>query len=90
MGKVAVKVLSTVNAPYGAGVTAHELATRIADPASAAAFHGPTFSFFSEVSQMNQEAFISEMGVDRKAAAKVARLMEKKAGYSLALAHQMS
>jgi hypothetical protein len=82
MGKVAVKVLSTVNAPYGAGVTAHELAT--------AAFHGPTFSFFSEVSQMNQEAFISEMGVDRKAAAKVARLMEKKAGYSLALAHQMS
>lgn len=86
MASVAAKVLSTVNAPYGGGVDAWELAARIADPASAARFDGPSFAFFSEVSPTLQDAFIAEMRVDRAAAVMVARLFGERAGYDMALA----
>lgn len=86
MVSVAAKVLSTVNAPYGACLSAGELAARIADRASAFNFHGASFSFFSEVSLRLQDAFIAEMHVDRSAAVEVAQLFGQKAGYSMALA----
>lgn len=86
MTDVAAKVLATVNAPYGAWLDARELAARIVDPASASAFHGPVFSFFSEVSPRLQEAFVAEMGLDRAVVREVARAFGGKAGYGMALA----
>ena len=79
-------VLTTVTASYGVKVSAWELADRIQDPASAAAFDAPTFAFFSEVSPRLQAEFIEEMGVSRAAAVVVATLFSDAAGYELPLA----
>jgi len=79
-------VLATVTASYGVKVSAWELADRIQDPASAAAFDAPTFAFFSEVSPRLQAEFIEEMGVSKAAAIVVATLFSDAAGYELPLA----
>lgn len=86
MNNVAKKVLTTVNAPYGAGLSAHQLATKIADSHSAGSFDACVFAFFSEVKPALQKAFIQAMGVDESKAHKVACQMAKKSGIQLALA----
>ena len=64
MSRVAIKVLTTVTAPYGGSLSAHDLAGRIADPGSAERCDPLVFAFFSEVSPGLQQAFIDEMHVD--------------------------
>ena len=72
MSGVTTLVLTTVNAPYGAGLSARQLAAKIADPSSAATCDAAVFAFFSEVSPSMQAAFIEEMGVDKVSARDVA------------------
>lgn len=86
MTNVATKVLATVNAPYGANLSAHQLAAMIADPKSASECSAPVFSFFSEVSPALQVAFIKEVGVNEKQVGKVASQFAKLSGYALPLA----
>jgi len=86
MTNVAAQVLATVNAPYGANLSAHQLAAMIADPKSASEFVAPVFSFFSEVSLSAQKQFIAEMGVDAAKASQVAVELSKLSGYPLPLA----
>lgn len=86
MTAMATQVLTTVNAPYGADLSAHQLAVMIADPKSASNFSAPVFAFFSEVSPAMQEAFIEDMGVDQAQVCKVAGELSKASGYALALA----
>ncbi len=64
MADVATKVLSTVNASYGADLSAEQLAARIVDPASASANDASVFAFFSEVRAGLQTQFIASMGLD--------------------------
>lgn len=82
----AVKILATINAPYGADMNAFELAHAIADMSSVDSFNACVFSFFSEIAPSLQEAFIAEMGADKDAVAAVAAGFEKLAGYPLPLA----
>lgn len=86
MAKVASVVLTTVNAPYGANVSARELAALIADPNSATNFCAPAFSFFSEVSPALQLLFVEEMGIDVGKVRAVAREFSRLSGYTLAMA----
>ncbi|AWI62372.1 hypothetical protein AB395_00006749 (plasmid) [Sinorhizobium fredii CCBAU 45436] len=93
MGKmsiVAVKVLSTVNAPYGTALSAEQLASKISDPASAVDFDPSAFSFFSEVNEDLQNSFLDEMHVDPSIAANLAREFSALAGYLLPLARAAS
>ncbi|WP_457813780.1 hypothetical protein U8C43_07455 (plasmid) [Sinorhizobium meliloti] len=85
MSLVAVKVLSTVNAPYGTTLSAEQLAAKISDPASAVSFDPSAFSFFSEVDKSLQISFLAEMHVDPTAAS-LARKFSVLAGYPLPLA----
>jgi hypothetical protein len=80
------KVLTTVNAPYGASVSALQLAAKIVDPQSAQNVEAPVFAFFSEVDPTLQKAFIKEMAVDMAKVKIVASQFAKKAGFALALA----
>lgn len=82
---VAAVVLAVVDAPYGTGITAAELAVAIADPRSAAACHPNVFGFFSEVDEETQRAFIERFGIDPEAASRVAKAFEEMAGFSLPL-----
>jgi len=86
MVDVTTQVLATVNAPYGADVSARQLAQMIADPDSASAYSAPAFAFFSEVSASSQEQFIAEMGVNRAKAAEVASRFSLLSGVPLPLA----
>ena len=83
MSRVAIKVLTTVTAPYGGSLSAHDLAGRIADPGSAERCDPLVFAFFSEVSPGLQQAFIDEMHVDPTAARQVVARFSELAGYSL-------
>ncbi|MGK9264168.1 hypothetical protein KXS15_24905 [Sinorhizobium meliloti] len=86
MSIVAVKVLCTVNAPYGTAFSAEQLASKISDPASAVSFDPSAFSFFSEVDEKLQILFLDEMQVDPTAASDLARKFSALAGYPLPLA----
>ncbi|PLU63311.1 hypothetical protein BMJ21_27105 [Sinorhizobium medicae] len=86
MSIVAVKVLSTVNAPYGTTLSTEQLASKISDPASAVSFDPSAFSFFSEVDESIQISFLDEMHVDPTAASDLARKFSLLAGYPLPLA----
>lgn len=86
MSSVAVRVLSTVNAPYGTALSAEQLATRIADPISADHFDPSAFSFFSEVDEELQHAFLHEMHIDASIAIDLAKRFSALAGYDLPLA----
>lgn len=85
MSQVISQVLTTVNAPYSVKVSAHELAAKLQDPASASSFDVSAFAFFSEVSPKLQSAFLTEMGVSRADAVAVATMFSKAAGYKLPL-----
>lgn len=86
MAKAASLVLATVNASYGANLSAYQLASLIADPKSATDFNGPVFSFFSEVSPDLQLQFVAEMGVDAEKVCEVAGQFSNLSGYALPLA----
>jgi hypothetical protein len=86
MSNVATLVLATVNAPYGAGLSAHQLAAMISDPASASDFNAPVFAFFSEVSPALQHEFIVDMGLDGEEVSAVASQFAELSGYTLPLA----
>lgn len=86
MSRIADRVLTTVCAPYGAKLTAHQLALCISGGEIGEDCLGPTFSFFTEVSPQTQKQFIEEMNLDPKAVSSVARDFSAKAGYELALA----
>jgi len=86
MINVAKKVLTTVNAPYGAELSVHQLAAKIVDPKSAITFDASVFAFFSEVKPFLQKAFIQKMGVDEGKVHKVVSAFAAKSGFDLALA----
>ncbi len=86
MAKATSLVLATVNAPYGANLSAYQLAVLIADPKSASDFNAPVFSFFSEVSVDLQLQFVEEMGVDAGKVCAVAGQFSHLSGYALPLA----
>lgn len=86
MTSVAVKVLSTVNAPYGTNLSAEQLALKISDPASVERFDASAFSFYSEVDASLQNLFLAEMDIDHLVASKIAQGFSDLAGYQLALA----
>lgn len=56
MVNVASLVLTTVNAPYGADLSAHQLAAKLADLKSASDHDPSVFAFFSEVSPALQSS----------------------------------
>lgn len=86
MGSVATQVLTTVNAPYGTNVSAHELATLLIDPESATNFNALVFSIFSEVPSDIQREFLKEMGVSALAARTVADQFSRLSGFALPIA----
>ena len=86
MSSVAIKVLSTVNAPYGTNLSAEQLAAKISDPASVENLDPSAFSFYSEVDEGLQNSFLNEMHIDRSEASEIARKFSALAGYSMALA----
>jgi len=86
MMNVATSVLATVNAPYGANLSAHQLAAKIVDPVSLDILDARVFAFFSEVNEGLQHQFIDIMGVDHDQAHWMAAQFAIKAGYALPLA----
>jgi len=64
VSSVVSKVLGTVNAPYSADVSAHQLAACITSLDTMQEAFGQVFSFFTEVKLDLQEAFIQEMGIE--------------------------
>src|SRR3546814_4232966 len=72
MANAVTQVLTTVNAPYGAAVSAHQLAAMIVDLKSAIDCNAPVFAFFSEVPLNVQEQFMAAMGVDASHSSQVA------------------
>ncbi|RVT90569.1 hypothetical protein [Sphingomonas crocodyli] len=85
-GNIATQVLTTVNAPYGADLSAHQLAELVADVEAAGNFNASVFAFYSEVDPVVQSQFLKAMGVDLAAAGKVAGLLSQLSGYRLPLA----
>jgi hypothetical protein len=86
MASVVKKALATVNAPYGADLSAQQLAVSLVDPDAGRACPGPIFAFFSEISVQDQKRFIEEMGLNMQEVRRVATALSAKAGYKLALA----
>lgn len=86
MSSVTIKVLSTVNAPYGTNLSAEQLASKISDIASVESFDASAFAFYSEVNGDLQHQFLNEMGIDHEAASEIAQKFSQLAGYPLALA----
>lgn len=89
LSSIAVKVLSTVNAPYGTNLAPEELAALISDPDSAATSNASAFAFFSEVSEDLQIAFLEEMELDCHAVGRVAASFSDLSGYPLPLASRV-
>ena len=86
MMDVATSVLATVNAPYGANLSAQQLAAKIVDPDSLDAVDASVFAFFSEVDERLQHQFIELMGIDLKHYHWMADQFAAKAGYNLSRA----
>ncbi|MDR6192597.1 hypothetical protein QE372_004931 [Agrobacterium pusense] len=86
MSSVAIKVLSTVNAPYGTNLSAEQFASKISDFVNGENFDASAFSFYSEVKADLQHQFLDEMEIDHSAASEVTEKFSKLAGYPLALA----
>jgi hypothetical protein len=86
MNSVATHVLTTVNAPYGANLSASQLAALVVTEPGASEISGPAFSFFSDVSLPAQKHFLKAMGVDEAKAGKVAGQFSKLSGFPLPLA----
>ena len=85
MSSVAIKVLATVNAPYGTNLSAEQLASKISDISSVENFDASAFSFYSDVKADLQQQFLVEMKIDLGAASQIAQEFSQLAGYSLAL-----
>ena len=86
MANVVSKVMPTVNASYGANLSAQQLANLIVQQESVTSFNMSAFAFFSDVSAKLQSEFITELNVDKHAASLVAKQFSDLAGYKLALA----
>lgn len=86
MANAVTQVLTTVNAPYGAAVSAHQLAAMIIDSQSAIDFNASVFAFFSEVPLQVQKQFMSAMNVNEQLASQVAEQVSQLSGYALPLA----
>jgi hypothetical protein len=86
MKNFATQVMMTVNAPYGANLSADQLAVMIADPKSASEFNATVFAFFSELPVFVQKQFLKGMDVDETQVGKVALQFAKLSGYTLPLA----
>jgi hypothetical protein len=78
-----IKVMAKVNAPYGAGLSARQLAARLVTLESVDRCDASVFAFLSEVRPSLQTAFIDAMGVDEAAVREVARLFAIRSGYPL-------
>ena len=76
MTHVASQILGTVNAPYGANVSACQLAGIISEVETAESAMGPAFSFFSEISPDLQASFVSEMGLPQDKVQGVAKHLQ--------------
>ncbi len=86
MTRTASLVLGTVNAPYGAQITADQLAACISDLDKVNDAYAEAFSFYTEVSAAVQKAFISEMHLDMTAVKSVANFFASKVPYPVHLA----
>jgi len=86
MSSVTIKVLSTVNAPYGTNLSVEQLASKISGVASVENFDASASAFYSEVEADLQHQFLNEMGIDHGAASEIAQKFSQLAGYPLALA----
>ncbi|OOY02802.1 hypothetical protein [Thioclava sp. F28-4] len=86
MSQIASLVLGTVNAPYCANLSAHQLAKSISDIDAAKSTIGPVFAFFSEVPPELQNPFVSEMGLSPQKAHQVATHLQSSCPFPLALA----
>lgn len=86
MVHIASKILGTVNAPYGANLSAGQLAHAISDIEVAQPAMGPAFSFFSEVSLELQMSFVSEMGLSHHEVRQVAKHFQALCPFPLAFA----
>lgn len=85
MSAVASKVLGTVNAPYGANLSAHQLASCVSNLDAMKEAFGPVFSFFTEVKTDLQLDFVKEMGVE-DGAKNVAAYLQTQCANSIPLA----
>ena len=81
MANAVTQVLTTVNAPYGATVSAHQLAALLVDPKSAKDANAAVFAFFSEVPLVAQKQFMKSMNVDEGQAGLVANQLAELSGY---------
>ncbi|ATU19585.1 hypothetical protein [Klebsiella pneumoniae] len=86
MTQIASKILGTVNAPYGANLSACQLAACISDIAAAQSAMGHVFSFFSEVAPELQNDFVAEMGLSAAKVRVVAETLQASCPFPLALA----
>ncbi|MBT9387066.1 hypothetical protein KM176_24720 [Pseudooceanicola sp. CBS1P-1] len=86
MTQIASKILGTVNAPYGANLSASQLAACISDIAATQSAMGPVFSFFSELAPELQNDFVAEMGLSAAKVRSVAEIMQASCPFPLALA----
>lgn len=86
MSQIASLVLGTVNAPYCANLSAHQLAKSISDIDAAKSAIGPVFSFFSEVPLDLQKSFVSEMEISPQKVHEVAKNLQSSCPFPLALA----
>src|SRR3546814_15058137 len=68
MANAVTQVLTTGNDPYGAAVSAHQLAAMIVVSDSAISFNPPVFAFFSEVPLQVQKQFMWAMNVHEQLA----------------------
>lgn len=80
------KVLSTVNAPYGARISASTLASSISDLNEMPKASGQVFSFFTEIDPALQVLFVKEMSLSLAKVSKVAKFIASKVPYTIALA----
>ena len=85
MKRIASQILGTVNAPYGANLSACQLADVISDVEAAESAMGPAFSFFSEVAPDLQASFVSEMGLPKDKVQKVAKHLQSLCPFPLTL-----
>jgi len=79
-------VLATVNAPYETSLSAEQLASKIADPASADHYDASAFAFFSDANESLQHSFLDEMHVNLADASAFAQRFSEMVGYELPLA----
>jgi hypothetical protein len=86
MAQTASKILGIVNAPYGANISAYELADSISDVSLAQGYMGQVFSFFSEVAPELQKSFVAEMGLSASKVRSVAQYLQSSCPFPLALA----